>query len=92
MTQPKTEIMVELVSSDKTSDDIQVAVRLIKGGTPCPTMKMELKDGSSLWEVTGYGMVPVDALNFDPPKLILSLRKIDGSEEWITAGDCLVEV
>lgn len=34
MTQPKSEIKVELVGADKTSGDIQVAVRLIKGGTP----------------------------------------------------------
>tara|TARA_R110002111_G_scaffold18931_1_gene46151 strand:- start:329 stop:496 length:168 start_codon:yes stop_codon:yes gene_type:complete len=55
-------------------------------------MKMRLKDGSSLWEVTGYGMVPVEALNSDPPKLILSFKKIDESDEWISAGDSLVEV
>lgn len=92
MTQPKAEIKVEHVSSDRTSADVQVAVRLIKGGTPCPTMKMRLNDGSSLWEITGYGMVPVEALNCDPPKLILSFKKIDESDEWLSAGDCLVEV
>lgn len=92
MTQPKSEIKVELVSSDNTSGDIQIAVRLIKGGTPCPTMRMKHKDGSSLWEVTGYGMVPVEALNCDPPKLILSFKKIDESDEWLSAGDCLFEV
>lgn len=92
MTQPKAEIKVEHVISDRTSADVQVAVRLIKGGTPCPTMKVRLKDVSSLWEITGYGMVPVEALNCDPPKLILSFKKIDESDEWLSAGDCLVEV
>lgn len=53
---------------------------------------MRLYDGGCLWEVTGYGMVPVEALNADPPKLILSLAKIDESDEWISAGDSLVEV
>tara|TARA_R110002095_G_scaffold84604_1_gene73534 strand:- start:10740 stop:10907 length:168 start_codon:yes stop_codon:yes gene_type:complete len=55
-------------------------------------MRMKHKDGSSLWEVTGYGMVPVEALNCDPPKLILSFKKIDESDEWLSAGDCLFEV
>ncbi|QDU47948.1 hypothetical protein Pan110_02600 [Gimesia panareensis] len=37
-------------------------------------------------------MVPIEALNSDPPKLILSFKKIDESDKWITAGDYLVEV
>lgn len=87
---------IEILYAHKThsSEDVSVVVHLLNGLTPCPTMKMKLKDGNpeSEWEVTGYGMVPIESLNADPPVLMLGLKNLNTSSEPLMTGQRLIEV
>ncbi|QDU09244.1 hypothetical protein [Gimesia aquarii] len=90
----KSEIKILCVHKSPESEDLNVVINLLSGPTPCPTMKMKLKDEDSEneWEVTGYGMIPIESLNADPPVLVIGLKTTSNSKQLLTAGQHLVEV
>lgn len=91
MTQPNSEIEILFAYTDP-SNNIKVVAHLLQGLQPCPTMKMKLKGGESVWEVTGFGMIPAEAAIEDPPKLALVFKNPGDSNEPLEAGQHLVEV
>ncbi|QDU09245.1 hypothetical protein [Gimesia aquarii] len=91
VSQPISEIEILFAYID-ASNNIVVAAHLLQGLQPCPTMKMKLKGGESVWEVTGFGTVPAEAAIADPPKLALVFKNPGDSNEPLKAGQHLVEV
>jgi len=88
----ETEIKILFATEKIIEDRIVTAANLIKGRSPYPKMKMQLKNGYKTWEVTGRGTTPPEAANADPPVLSIIFKSADDIDGELSAGQFLVEV